>query len=87
MGTMDFPTILLTEKQAACFLSVSVKTLQAWRVSGRGPVFTKVGRLVRYTQDDMMKFVQEHRHRSTCDTSATRTNKKAIMGEVLLMFF
>jgi hypothetical protein len=60
--------LILTEIQAAIFLGdISPKTLQAWRVSGRGPVFIKVGRLVRYRMEDLEKFLQQNRRRSTSD--------------------
>jgi hypothetical protein len=60
--------VILTEIQAATFLGgVSPKTLQSWRVSGRGPVFIKVGRLVRYRMEDLENFLQQNRRRSTSD--------------------
>src|SRR5688572_15811814 len=39
----------LTVEEAAQVLCVSVKTLEAWRRLGKGPVFVKLGRSVRYT--------------------------------------
>lgn len=39
---------LLTEKEAAPYLALSVRTLQAWRVRGGGPPFVKLGAAVRY---------------------------------------
>src|SRR5262245_7028998 len=39
----------LTVEDAAEILSVSVKTLEAWRRLGKGPEFVKLGRSVRYT--------------------------------------
>ena len=38
-----------TEMQAAIFLGVCVRTLQAWRVRGGGPPYFKIGRSVRYS--------------------------------------
>jgi hypothetical protein len=38
----------LNENQAAEFLGVSVRTLQAWRVRGGGPRYCKIGRSVRF---------------------------------------
>ena len=38
----------LNENQAAEFLGVSARTLQAWRVRGGGPRYVKIGRSVRY---------------------------------------
>ncbi len=51
---------LLTEVQAADVLSVSVRTLQAWRAQGRGPRFVRVGRLVRYAKADLLEWIKLH---------------------------
>jgi predicted DNA-binding transcriptional regulator AlpA len=45
---MECFATLLTETQAAQFLTMSIKTLQAWRARGQGPHFVKIGRSVRY---------------------------------------
>lgn len=50
------PSALLTETQAADFLNLSFRTLQAWRVRGGGPRFVKVGKLVRYRRADLLEF-------------------------------
>ncbi|NBN77300.1 helix-turn-helix domain-containing protein [Microvirga tunisiensis] len=50
------PSALLTEAQAAEFLHVSRRSLQAWRVRGGGPRFVKVGKLVRYRRADLLEF-------------------------------
>ena len=41
---------VLTPKEAAAALKVRVTTLSNWRVAGRGPQFTRVGRSVRYAK-------------------------------------
>lgn len=41
---------LLTEVEAAQFLNISIRTLQAWRTRGGGPLFIRLGRAVRYRQ-------------------------------------
>jgi hypothetical protein len=58
---------LLTEKQVAALLEVSVKTLQGWRYRGCGPRFVKFGRLVRYRMTDLEAFVLEALRTSTSD--------------------
>jgi predicted DNA-binding transcriptional regulator AlpA len=50
-------SVLLTEGQAAEWLTVRKKTLQAWRVRGGGPKFVKLGRCVRYVESDLEEFV------------------------------
>jgi len=59
---------LLDEKQAAAFLNVSVKSLQAWRYRGGGPKYVKLGRSVRYTMADLEAFVVASKRTSTSDT-------------------
>jgi len=58
---------LKTEKEAAEFLRVTIKAMQAWRVRGGGPTFLKVGRLVRYTEADMLNWLDGRRRESTSD--------------------
>ena len=61
--------VLLREGEAASFLDLSKRTLQAWRVQGRGPKFIKVGRSVRYRLEDLQTFVNENVHQSTSEKS------------------
>ena len=51
------PVVLLTEKQAARLLSMSHRTLQAWRRTGGGPTYMKLGRAVRYRQRDLVTWI------------------------------
>ncbi|MCB1773858.1 MAG: helix-turn-helix domain-containing protein [Gammaproteobacteria bacterium] len=57
----------LTETQAAEFLNLSKKTLQAWRQSGEGPPYLKLGRAVRYEADAIRDWVKERERHSTSD--------------------
>lgn len=50
---------LLTEKQAAPVLGVSVPTLQGWRFRGVGPKYRKLGRAVRYAMEDLQAFADD----------------------------
>ena len=59
--------LILTEGQAAEFLNLKKKTLQAWRVRGGGPPFLKLGRAVRYRISDLENFLNERVHESTSD--------------------
>jgi excisionase family DNA binding protein len=44
---------LLTEQELAKRLNVSLASVRRWRVNGRGPLFVKVGALVRYRPEDV----------------------------------
>lgn len=56
------------ENAAAKYLGgISPRTLQKWRVFGGGPVFLKVGRRVRYTESDLVTWLNAQRRRSTSD--------------------
>jgi excisionase family DNA binding protein len=44
---------LMTEDEVSKRLNVSVASLRRWRLQGRGPVFLKVGALVRYRPEDL----------------------------------
>lgn len=46
-----------TTKEAASCLGISEKTLANWRVSGIGPKYLKVGRLVRYREEDIQSWL------------------------------
>ncbi len=43
--------IWLTPAEAAAVLSVPTATLAQWRYRGEGPVYSKVGSIVRYRRD------------------------------------
>jgi hypothetical protein len=61
---------VLNENQAAEFLGISVRTLQAWRVRGGGPNYCKIGRSVRYQRRVLVSFLEEHRTSSTTEADA-----------------
>jgi predicted DNA-binding transcriptional regulator AlpA len=50
--------ILMNEKDAAAYLSWSVKTLQARRHLCKPPRYRKIGRSVRYVLADLQAFVE-----------------------------
>jgi hypothetical protein len=59
---------VLDETAAAKFLGgISPRTLQKWRVCGGGPLFLKVGRRIRYTEADLVTWLNAQRRRSTSD--------------------
>jgi excisionase family DNA binding protein len=48
----------LTTREAAQFLGVNAATVSNWRSRGVGPVFRKIGRLVRYRKADLEKYLR-----------------------------
>lgn len=50
---------LLTEAQAADYLKLSIRTLQAWRIRSVGPAFVRVGRAVRYRRYDLLVWIKQ----------------------------
>ncbi|MCY1705855.1 MULTISPECIES: helix-turn-helix domain-containing protein [Pannonibacter] len=71
------PEALLTEREAADFLKISHRALQAWRVRGAGPAFVKVGRLVRYRRAALLDFTASQTFASTTAADAQRLEVRA----------
>ena len=71
---MNTQNVLYDEEAAGRYIGgtnspVSARTLQRWRLEGIGPVFVKLGRLVRYRQSDLEHFLDERARTSTSMTS------------------
>jgi hypothetical protein len=62
--------ILLDQKQAAHFLRLSVRTLERHRLAGTGPPYARLGRVIRYRQQDLADFVERNLRTSTAENSA-----------------
>jgi hypothetical protein len=52
------PETLLVEEHAARLLSLSARTLQAWRLRGEGPSFVRAGRAIRYRRCDLIAWIE-----------------------------
>jgi excisionase family DNA binding protein len=52
--------ILLSERQAAAYLSISVSTIRRWRYAGSGPEHFRCGDIIRYRKEDLDAFVDLH---------------------------
>lgn len=66
--TPQRPTTLLTEQDAASYLQLTCRALQAWRYQGRGPQFVKISaRAVRYRLEDLETWVETRLRSSTSD--------------------
>jgi len=59
--------ILLTTREAATLLRISRQTLERMRCEGSGPPFIKIGRNVRYSQQDLIDWMGARRVRSTSE--------------------
>jgi excisionase family DNA binding protein len=53
---------LLTQRQLADELQVSLRTLERWRQEGTGPAFIRVGRSPRYRRADIDAWLERQRH-------------------------
>jgi len=49
------------EKKAAKTMGVAVQTLRNWRHLRKGPAYIKLGRCIRYRNDDLLEFIEKHR--------------------------
>ena len=54
-----------TEREAAAYLNVSHRTLQAWRLRGGGPEYVKLGAAIRYDRDALDRFIAQRTRAST----------------------
>lgn len=64
-------TPYMPQTQAATFLGLSPRTLERFRVEGRGPAFLKLGRRVVYSRDDLVEWAEARRRQSTADVELT----------------
>jgi len=54
---MDPDLKLRTERETADILSCSEAALRRWRRLGTGPAFVKIGRLIRYSEQDLAAWI------------------------------
>jgi hypothetical protein len=63
----------MTETGAAQYLGgekpLSIKTMQRWRLDGKPPAYRKIGRLVRYDQESLDRYLEDQVRRSTSEHS------------------
>jgi hypothetical protein len=58
---------LLDTTAVASQLDIRPNTLAQWRISGDGPRFINVGRLIRYRQEDVDEWIALNARRSTSE--------------------
>ena len=57
--------------QAADYIGgLKKNTLEGWRIRGEGPVYRKIGRLVRYTIEDLDAYLTAQTRTSTSQAGA-----------------
>jgi predicted site-specific integrase-resolvase len=56
---------LLTNNETAELIGLRPNTLEIWRWQGKGPVYRKVGRLVRYVESDVLKWLDAQARQNT----------------------
>ncbi|WP_417792790.1 helix-turn-helix transcriptional regulator [Terasakiella pusilla] len=57
----------LRVKDAATYCGLSASTLNKYRVTGQGPMFHKVGRVVLYDTADLELWLESCKRRSTSE--------------------
>ena len=70
-------TELMTTPEAAQHLRLSRRTLERYRVTGEGPKFFKLGRLVFYRETTLNAWRDERERRSTSDPGPDSTTTRA----------
>jgi hypothetical protein len=59
--TSSAPTRLLTTTAVGEMLSVPVGTLRYWRKVGLGPSWVKLEGSIRYTEEDIVRYIERNR--------------------------
>ena len=63
---------LLTQKEVASQLGISERTLERHRITGTGPRWARLGRLVRYRVSDLEQWVEASLRTSTSDRNTRK---------------
>lgn len=72
-GLITDDEILFTEGEYSTWSNIPVRTLQAWRQSGKGPPYIKLGKHVRYPKGACKKHHYEHTYKSTTEETVGGT--------------
>jgi len=62
---IDPAMVRLSAHEVSLITGLAIKTLEAMRVEGRGPVFMKLGRKVQYRLSDIKDFMQRNTFTTT----------------------
>ncbi len=66
-STLPAEVVVLTTRQAANYVGLSVSTLNKWRCYGFGPKYLKLGRAVRYRQEELDRYLAGQLYQSTLE--------------------
>lgn len=70
---------LLSTNQAAEYLGgLKPNTLEIWRVQGTGPAYKKLGRLVRYSLEDLDAYLEAQTRQSTTQSTSQKPTLKGV---------
>lgn len=61
---------VMDTRQAAAYLGVSTQTLELYRVTGGGPSYAKLGRLVRYRRAKLEEWLASLERNHTAEAGA-----------------
>ena len=61
MHLAQFYTQWVNEKQVSALTGISLSTLRKYRLWGKGPAYSKIGRSVRYALADVQEYMESHR--------------------------
>lgn len=67
-----------TTEEAAVDLSISPRTLERWRLEGKGPVFCKFGRRVLYARQDLQRWASKQRREPKSYLAAADTDNSTM---------
>ena len=59
----------LHTKEAATILCLSPRTLERWRIEGKGPTYRKFGKRVTYSEKSLLEWAENQTHTSTSEAS------------------
>lgn len=65
--------VMFDNTETAEMLGVRPNTLENWRLKGKGPVFRKIGRSVRYLESDVLAWLDAQVRTSTSQATASKT--------------
>jgi predicted DNA-binding transcriptional regulator AlpA len=69
---VDYNSTYLNTKRAAHYVGLSESLLEKRRCNGDGPIYSQIGKAVRYLVSDLDAWMQANRRKSTSEPTETR---------------